>query len=454
MASVVVAVSAALLVAVLGVSGSITGSIDRLATSIGGDADLEVSGITGDGIDDTMLATVSGVENVTAAVPLVRTRVIANAQPALLIGLGPNASELHSDLQTAIAYQLDSGSPVTSAPNGVIVGGGLGVAKGQQFDMTGSTPVTAVAVVDGPAARRLNDAHFVIAPLALANRISGREQRLDSILVFTDPRADVAEVRTAVTTALGGRAVVATPSFRAAQASSSFAILKAMTLLAASVSLVVASFLSYNAMSIAIAQRRPIITTIKSDMLAEAALVGFLGGVIGSAFGVVIGYFAIGELPSTMVQTLDARLEYVLPMGVVPLAVAACVVASLTASALAARQVHRVAPIEALAPGGAGTSEPATATATTTTTARTTRCQRRRRFIRCEVGLAPRGGSSRSSTVSTDRPLTSDRLPRISESRLPGLRVSCLTRRCERRTPRRCGPIRPPVAPARSGLRR
>ena len=55
----VVAVSAALLVAVLGVSGSITGSIDRLATSIGGDADLEVSGITGDGIDDTMLATVS-----------------------------------------------------------------------------------------------------------------------------------------------------------------------------------------------------------------------------------------------------------------------------------------------------------------------------------------------------------------------------------------------------------
>ena len=38
---VVVAVSAALLVAVLGVSGSITGSIDRLATSIGGNADRE-----------------------------------------------------------------------------------------------------------------------------------------------------------------------------------------------------------------------------------------------------------------------------------------------------------------------------------------------------------------------------------------------------------------------------
>lgn len=365
---VVVAVSAALLVAVLGVSGSITGSIDRLATSIGGDADLEVSGITGDGIDESMLDTVGGVRDVRAAVPMVRARTTAAAQPALLLGLGQNASELHSDLQTAISDQLQQGSPVTSATDGVIVGGGLGIAKGDHFDVAGSTPVTAVAVVDGPAARRLNDAHFVIAPLALAQRISGREGRLDSILLFTSPGADPATVRTAVTTALQGRAVVATPSFRAAQASSSFAILQAMTLLAASVSLVVAAFLSYNAMSIAIAQRRPVISTMRalggrrrtimSDMLTEAALVGFLGGVIGSALGIGIGYLAIGELPSTMVQTLDARLEYVLPIWVVPLTVAACIVASVTASALAARQIHGVAPIEALAPNGASAADP------------------------------------------------------------------------------------------------
>lgn len=364
---VVVAVSATLLVAVLGVSGSITGSIDRLATSIGGDADLEVSGITGEGVDDTMLTTVAGTENVRAAVPLVRTRITAAGQPALLVGLGQNASELHSDLQTAIQHQLEQGSPVTSAPDGVVVGAGLGVSKGDRFQVAG-TELTAVAVVDGPAARRLNDAHFVIAPLALAQRISGRQGRLDSILVFTTPGADQGAVRAGVTTALEGRAVVATPSFRAAQASSSFAILQAMTLLAASVSLVVAAFLSYNAMSIAIAQRRPVISTMRalggrrrtimSDMLAEAALVGFLGGLVGSAFGILIGYFAIGELPSTLVQTLDARLEYVLPAWVVPLTVAACVLASVSASALAARQIHTVAPIEALAPNGATTADP------------------------------------------------------------------------------------------------
>jgi putative ABC transport system permease protein len=363
---VVVAVSAALLVAVLGVSGSITGSINRLATSIGGDANLEVSGITDDGFDEGLLNSVASVRDVAAAVPMVRMRTSVNSGPALLLGLGQNANELHSDLQTTIKDQLDSGSPVTGATDGVIVGAGLGIAKGDQFEVA-STKVTAVVVVDGPAARRLNDARFVIAPLALAQRVSGRERRLDSILIFTKPQADADAVRPAVTQAIDGRAVVATPSFRAAQASSSFAILQAMTLLAASVSLVVAAFLSYNAMSIAIAQRRPLISTMRAlggkrrtivfDMLLEAALIGALGGLIGSAFGVLIGRLAIDRLPSTMVQSLDARIEYVLSPYVIPSAIAAAVLASVTASALAARQVHGVSPIEALAPGGVATAE-------------------------------------------------------------------------------------------------
>jgi putative ABC transport system permease protein len=364
---VVVAVSAGLLVAVMGISGSISGTVERLSNSIGGNADLEVSGVTDAGFDDSLVGTVAGVENVTSVVPLLRMQATTKWNQALLLGVDSNVSGLHSDLQTAIHDQLRDGSPLQSAPNGVVVGSGIGVARGELFDLL-STRVTAVEIVSGPVARRLNAAHFVIAPLALAQRISGREHRLDSILLFTKPGVDLQQVQSAVAKAVAGRAVVAKPSFRAAQASSSFAILRAMTLLAASVSLVVAAFLSYNAMSIAIAQRRPIISTMRAlgglrrtiiaDLLAEAALLGFLGGAIGSAFGVLIGRIAVGRLPSTLVQSLEARTEYVLPLYVVPLAITACVVASVAASGLAARQVHSVAPVEALAPLGASSSAP------------------------------------------------------------------------------------------------
>ncbi len=359
---VVIAVSAALLVAVLGVSGSITGSIERLSVSIGGDADLEVSGITADGFDQSLFDRVTAVENVTTAVPLTRTTTAAADQRVLLLGVGPNAAALHSDLQTAIQDQLPDPPPATAAPNGVVVGSGVGVTRGDRFTI-GSTPLTAAAVVSGPAAQRLNGARFVMAPLALAQQVTNRANRVDSILVFVDKGADIDRVRTAISDAIDGRAVVAAPSFRAAQASSSFAILQALTLLAASVSLVVAAFLSYNAMSIAIAQRRPAIATLRAlggrrrtimaDMLSEAALLGLAGGALGALAGIAIGRFAIDDLPPTMVQSLEARTEYVLAPYVVPVTIVACVAATVTASALAARQVYGVTPVEALAPSAA-----------------------------------------------------------------------------------------------------
>ena len=359
----VVAVSAALLVAVLGLSGSITGSAARLANSIASNANLEVSGVTDAGFDESLLYTVKGVTNVEAAVGMLRVQATVRSQEVLLIGVAGDVLKLHSDLSKAVLDHLQTGSPV---PNGVVVGPKVGVAKGDRFDIA-STPVTAILAVQGSSAQRLNDGRFVIAPLALAQHITAYEHRLDSILIVTRPGADVQQVRSDVTRVVAGRAVVAEPSFRAAQVSNSLKILQSVTLLAASTSFVLATYLSYNAMSIAIAQRRPIISTLRAlggrrrtlvlGMLSEAALLGLIGGAIGSACGILIGRIAVGRLPPTLVASVEAHVEYVLPFFVVPLAVAACVAASFTAAAFAARQVHSVAPVEALAPISVASTE-------------------------------------------------------------------------------------------------
>jgi putative ABC transport system permease protein len=129
------------------------------------------------------------------------------------------------------------------------------------------------------------------------------------------------------------------------------------------VALVVAAFLVYNAMSMAINQRRPVISILRAlggrrplierDLLAEAAVLGLIGGIIGAVLGIFMGRWAIGRLPAALVQSIQTRTEYMLPPYAIPAALVACVVACVAASAMAAWQVRKVSPIESLAPIGA-----------------------------------------------------------------------------------------------------
>jgi putative ABC transport system permease protein len=91
---------------------------------------------------------------------------------------------------------------------------------------------------------------------------------------------------------------------------------------------------------------------IVGDLLMEAGLVGFVGGILGSALGVIVGRQAIGALPAGLLQGFESRTEYILPGFAIPAAVAACISMSVVAAALAARQVYKVEPVEALAPVG------------------------------------------------------------------------------------------------------
>jgi putative ABC transport system permease protein len=201
----------------------------------------------------------------------------------------------------------------------------------------------------------------------LAQHLTGRQGQLDSMLITTKPGVDLAEVRAAVTTAVHGRAVVADPSLRATRAGDGVKMMNYMALMGATVALVVGALLIYTTMTMAITQRRPVISmlraiggrgvTIFRDMLAEAAILGLTGGAIGSGFGILLGRKAIGRLPPAVTQGLEARVEYWLPGYAIPAAFAATVLTSVVASAMAARQVYKVSPIEALAPVGVSAAD-------------------------------------------------------------------------------------------------
>jgi putative ABC transport system permease protein len=366
----VMAVSAMYLVAVFGIFGSISGSVNRLADGIAGIASLEVSGITDAGFPDTITADVAAVPGVVTAAPMIRASAPTSSGPVLLFGADARLAALGGALKDA----LKNGSPGAladpSAPpgpaNAVRVGPGVGHAKDETFQL-GSQPVTVGEVLSGKHVAALNGGHYVLAPLALAQDITGRQGQLDSILITTKPGADPGQVRAAITSAVNGRAIVADPSMRATRAGDGVKLMNYMALMGAMVALMVGAFLIYTTMTMAISQRRPVISmlraiggrraTIVRDMLGEAAILGIIGGALGSAVGILMGRVAIGRLPPAMTQGLEARIEYWLPGYAIPAAVVATALTSVVASAMAARQVYKVAPIEALAPVGVSAAD-------------------------------------------------------------------------------------------------
>ncbi|WP_234709432.1 ABC transporter permease, partial [Mycolicibacterium conceptionense] len=356
------AVSAMYLVAILGIFGSITGSVNRLADGVAGVAALEVSGVTDAGFPESVLADVAKVPGVANAAPMIRMSAPTATEPVLLFGADDRSRALEGALKDAVGVEVQT----PMAAEGVRVGPAVGHAKGETFQL-GSGSVTVAEVLEGKQLADLNGGHYVLAPLPLAQKVTGRPGQLDSILLTTSPGASLATVRDEVAKAVNGRAIVAAPSLRAARAGDGVKLMNYMALMGAAVALVVGAFLIYTTMTMAIAQRRPVISmlraiggrraTIVRDMLAEAAILGLIGGTIGSLFGIVLGRLAIGRLPPTMTQGLEARIEYWLPGYAIPVAIAATALTSVAASAMAARQVYRVSPIEALAPVGVSAAD-------------------------------------------------------------------------------------------------
>ncbi|KAA0024860.1 FtsX-like permease family protein [Antrihabitans cavernicola] len=359
----VVAVSAALLVAVLAIIGSINHSIDSLSTGIAGNAALEVSGVADGGFPAAVADDVATVPGVQAAVPLVQTTVRTESGPTLLIGADARSAALESDVKGALQSQAGA---LLKVPNGVLVGPDTGYAEGQTFDLQ-DTKVTVAAVLSGEGFEQLNGGHYVLAPLQLAQSATGRANSYDSILIVAKPGTDSDALQSGVTDAVAGRANVTESSGASAKSGNGVLLIQFVALSSAAMAFMVSGFLIYTAMGMAIAQRRPVIsmlramggyrTTILRDTLGEAAVLGLIGGAIGSALGVLMGRVAIERLPVLFMQSVSARIDYVLPWWTIPVAIVVSVLVSVAAAALCARQVYKVSPIEALAPVGVSTAD-------------------------------------------------------------------------------------------------
>jgi putative ABC transport system permease protein len=358
---IVITVSSALLVAVLGLITSIDDSISRLARGIAGTATFEVSGIGDGGIPEAVLGDVERVPGVSIAVPVVQTSVATRFGPTLLLGADARSIRVNGALRDAVSTRLNA---LTSTPHGVLAGPGMGLKSGEQVAV-GTAVVTVAGVLDGTDEGRLNGGRFLLCPLRFAQKLAGRGASLDNVLVVPKAGADHATLRSSITQAVAKRALVTEPQARSAEVSTGVNLVRFVALSAGAFAFVVAGFLIYTALSMSIAQRRSHVSRLRAigarpallvaGLLGEVGAYGLIGGAIGAVLGTFIGRAVIGGLPDVFMQTVTARIEYFIPVWAVPAGIVASIVASVAAAAVAARQVYKVTPIEAMVPLEAST---------------------------------------------------------------------------------------------------
>src|SRR5687767_425714 len=93
-----IAIGSALLVAVLGLFGSLTGSITESIDQIAGNADIEVGAISDEGFDESLFFQVDRASGVEGAVPIVRGGARFESIDVMVLGVDERAERLETQI--------------------------------------------------------------------------------------------------------------------------------------------------------------------------------------------------------------------------------------------------------------------------------------------------------------------------------------------------------------------
>jgi putative ABC transport system permease protein len=355
-----IACGVTLVVTVLVVEHSIAASVGQL-NGVTGDVDLVAQGAGDAGLPAMTAERVRAIEGVDLAAPIVRVTGLIDGQRALVLGVGPEVLDLGL-LPAGCAEELKNVDTVTLG-RGVLVGPALGRVDAVELTLpwgrTTTAPVAGrLTCLD---ARRLNGGRFVVGILPFIQQILDRTDRIDAVLVRTSQPTE--EVASRLDQVVAGMGVVESPRDLVAQAERMVRPYQQGLLVLAVLALTIAGFLTFNVVTMSVLERRHDLATawalglgraiVVRGMLAEAAILGLAGSLLGAGMGVALAGRLMGRVPGFVLETIEvaptlhvSRLDLVI--GVV-----LGVGSALAAAGLPTVQALRSSDPSLLRPGGA-----------------------------------------------------------------------------------------------------
>jgi putative ABC transport system permease protein len=374
-----IAASVALLVATAAVHTTLRHTIDASAVGVGAGASLAVTSLTDVPLPMSDASEIEAIPGVAVAVPMTRQTtqlqragvsqrvsvlgVSVDGANTLLSALAPNAQRVDAEDLAGIALSEHLAAT-------------LGAHRNDEINITTPTAIRKVrmsALLSGKWLASVNNGNIALTSLALGQRLFERRRAVDIVYVILRPGASVLDTRRAIVARIGANAVVARPDTEAVPYRRTFDSLATMAQVAQTLGLLVALFLVFNTVTMAVSERRRELSLIGlvgaqpryviAAFVGEAAILGLLGGACGTALGFL--------LAAASVEHAQRLYENVVPItngGSVVISfrdaatgVACGATVALLGAALAARRIVGIEPIDALRPAPpyvqAGTTE-------------------------------------------------------------------------------------------------
>ncbi len=296
------------------------------------------------GFEADLLPPIADEPAVTGVVAQIRTPVMADGQPVLLIGDGRVPSPL----------------------------AGSSLDDGQSIEVVTTAGSTSLAVSAAPGvAADINGGDVIYLPLEQAQAMTGRPGMIDQATVSIGPHDDGDgnpndHTRDVIINrlqgALGPSVHVAPAEQEREFANAQLRQIQSPVLLMSIIALMAGSFLVFNTIQSSARQQERDLAVLRAigatgrqvaiGFLLEALIMGLAGSLVGLAAGTVVGYWLVGQLPDLVATLAGTRITYRFDPQVVAIALLLGPVVSVLAAVIPIRRALRHRPSRVLAQHG------------------------------------------------------------------------------------------------------
>lgn len=361
------AAGVALMVAISAINATLNDSIEAEMQGLAGSAAFQIIPSGTVPLSQATLRAARSTPGVRVAAPVLS--VIStlhhggSRERLVLFGATPELTSLFGHSLDGLTRQLDEPGLIAAANAASRLGARAGQYVSAETDH-GQVPLRVLSVLQHAPFSNLNGGRFALMKLSTAQTVFDRASQLSGIYIVTAAGVSKQQLRAQLQRRIGTVAIVGPPGGEGPAYRNTFESIAMISGDARTVGLFVAFFLLINTMAMSLAERREEIALLATNgarhidivwaFLAEAALLGALGSLIGIAAGALLAHLLIQSVvDSYNVLPITSSGPLVLPPMDVLAAFLGGVSITVVGALLPARRILQVRPIEALVPDAA-----------------------------------------------------------------------------------------------------